>query len=637
MELKYTSVSIKKRLTALTLCIFFVILLLCGKLFYLQILNGWTLSTKGLSQWLRDLPITALRGSITDRNNVVLASSYTTYDCYIRESDIDDVDKVVAVLTSNLEIDADEIYQKLEKYNYSELLIESQIEKEVVQSILNNYQSGIFFTATTTRNYNYDSMLCQIVGFLSSDGNGQSGLEAFYNQYLKGVDGVTLVESDLKGSTLDNSVVYYIDSIDGLNLQLTIDFQIQSGVEEILQQALDQTGAKSASAIVTDPNTGEILSVATLPSYNLNNPDRSNLETLNALSRASTITDTYEPGSTFKIIVAAIALQEGIVQTSTCFYCGGYRIVNGVRINCSRRSGHGTQTLQDGLNNSCNCVFMDLIAQIGIKKFYWYLSQLGYDTTLGLDFPGETKAVLMPQSLVTDPDLYRMGFGQTIAISPLELINSVCAVINGGKVMQPYLVKSITTSSGEVVYTKVPTALNTVFSSSVSKKMNAMLEQVVSKGGGKYARIDGYNIAGKTGTAQKYQNGAIAQGKYVASFIGYYPADNPQYCVLVTIDEPQGAYYGGIVAAPVAKSIFQTIIDVRYSEAQANSNYNYSLAENDIVLPSLIGMTLAEAGSTLASLGLQYLVSGEGDYVTAQIAGPGTMVKEGDIVLLIFD
>ena len=637
MEIKYTTVSIKKRLTALSLCVVFLLALLLAKLLYLQVFNGWTLQEKGLDQWLRDLPITANRGTITDRNGVELASSYTTYDCYVRKVDIKNTQAVLSLLSQNLDIEYQEIQDKLQKYNYSEILIKKQIEKEVVQQILNNYQSGIFFTATTTRNYAYDNMLCQILGFTSTDGNGQGGLEQYYNSYLKGVNGVSLVEADLKGTTLDNSLVYYIDSIDGLNLQLTIDFQIQAQVEKIMAMAMQNTSAKSVSALVMDPSTSEIISVCTLPSYNLNNIDRSNLELLNTLSRATTITDVFEPGSTFKIIVTAIALQEGITSRSSCYYCGGARVINGVRINCSRRSGHGSQTLQQGLNNSCNCVFMSLIQQIGIKKFYWYLEQLGFNTTLGLDFPGETKAVLMPQSLVTEPDLYRMGFGQTIAISALQLVNTVCAIINDGFVKQPYFVKSITNNNGEVVYQKTPTALNKVFDTKVVEQINIMLEEVVSKGGGKNARIDGYNIAGKTGTAQKYQNGAIAQGKYIASFIGYYPADKPQYIVLVCIDEPQGAYYGGVVAAPVAKQIFQAILDTRYTEQQANDKYNQSQYEATIELPSLIGMTLSEAGSTLASLNLQYLVSGSGNVVTSTVAAPGSMLKEGDIVLLIME
>lgn len=637
MEIKYTIVSIKRRLSAISICFVFLLGLLFAKLFYLQIISGGNLQQKGLSQWLRDLPITALRGTITDRNGVALASSYTSYDVYVRKADIKNKAAVIDVLSANLAIEPEKIDEKITKYNYSEILIESSIEKEVVQSILNSYQEGIFFSATTTRNYEYDNMLCQILGFTSSDGDGQSGLEQIYNSYLKGIDGVSLVEADLKGSTLKDSLVYYIDSIDGLNLQLTIDFQIQAQVEKILSQAMSQTAAKSVSALVMNPNTGEIISVCTLPSYDLNNIDRTNMELLNKLSRATTITDTYEPGSTFKIIVTAIALQEGITSRSHGYYCGGARIVNGVRIKCSRRSGHGPQTLQQGLNNSCNCVFMSLIEQIGLKKFYWYLEELGFNTTLGLDFPGETKAVLMPESLVTSPDLFRMGFGQTIAISSLELVNTVSAIINGGSLMQPYFVKAITDNSGAVVYQKVPTILNKVFDASVTNQINTMLEEVVSKGGGKNARIDGFNIAGKTGTAQKYENGAIAQGKYIASFIGYYPANKPEYVVLTLIDEPQGAYYGGVVAAPVAKQIFQSILDIRYAETQANEKYFYSHNESQIELPNLIGMSLSEAGGVMSSLKLQYLISGEGSKVSATIAAPGTMVVEGDIVLLIME
>ena len=637
MEIKYTTVSIKRRILAISLTVVFIIAMLLVRLLYLQIFSGLTLQKRGLSQWLRDLSITANRGTITDRNGVSLASSYTTYDCYVRESDIEDEAAVINVLSSNLGIEYSQIKEKLDKYNYSELLIDKQIEKEVVQEILNNYQSGIFFTATTSRNYEYDNLLCQILGLVSADGNGQSGLELYYNTYLKGINGACLVESDLKGTTLNDSLVYYIDSIDGLNLQLTIDFQIQSEVEKIMQTAMVNTAAKSVSALVMEPNSGEILSICTLPSYNLNNVDRTNIELLNKLSRATVVADTYEPGSTFKIIVAAIALQEGLTNRNNCYYCGGFRIINGVRINCSRRSGHGSQSLLNGLKNSCNCVFMDLIAQIGLNKFYWYLEQLGFTSAYGLDYPGETTAVLMPQSLVTASDLARMGFGQTIAISPLQLVSATCAIINGGTLMQPHLVKGMYKLSGEEVYKKLPTALNRVFDEHVTTAINEMLLEVVSSGGGKYARIDGYNIAGKTGTAQKYESGAIAKGKYIASFIGYYPADKPQYVVLVLIDEPQGAYYGGIVAAPVAKEIFQSIIDVRYTEEQYNTAYIYSQNEANIELPNLIGMSLAEAGGILASLNLQYLVCGSGNKVTSTVAAPGTMLSEGDIVLLILE
>ena len=366
MEIKYTTVSVTKRLTALTIGAVFLLGLLFIKLFYLQIISGYNLQKRGVQQWLRDLPIIASRGTITDRNGVALASSYTTFDCYVRKADITNKQLLAEVLAGALDVTSEDIIEKIDKYNYGEILIKSHIEKEVVSEIINNYQEGIFFTSSTSRNYNYDNMLCQVIGFLSADGEGQSGLEKQYNQYLKGVNGVSLVETDLKGTTLANSTSYYINSIDGLNLNLTIDFQIQKEVEQIMANAIANTGANGVSSIVMNPNTGEILSVCNLPSYNLNSIDRSDINLLNEMSRQVVFSDTYEPGSTFKVIVAAIALNEGLTSREHYYYCGGARIVNGVRINCSRRSGHGSQTLQQGLNNSCNCVFMDLINQIGI-------------------------------------------------------------------------------------------------------------------------------------------------------------------------------------------------------------------------------------------------------------------------------
>lgn len=634
MAVKYSSYSMIKRLLALSVLVAFFAVLIVFRLFYLQIIGGYSYVEKGLTEWLRDLPLIATRGQITDRNGVVLASSYTTYDVYVRPADVEDSSAVANLLANKLGLDYNEIYEKITTQNYSEIRIATDIEKAEVQEILKDFQSGIFFTTDTERNYTYDSMLCQILGFVSSDNTGQSGLEAFYNTYLQGIDGVSLVESDLKGTTLDDSVTYYENAINGLNLSLTIDFRIQSAVENIVAEAMGTTGAKSISCLVTNPQTGEILSVVTLPSYNLNDVPRDDMETLNSLSRATTIVDTFEPGSTFKILVAAIALEEGLTSRHNYYYCGGFRIINGVRIRCSRRSGHGSQSLEQGLMNSCNCVFMDLAMQIGVEKFYDYLEKFGFTETYGIDFPGETTAVLMPEPSVTAPDLARMGFGQTIAVSALEMVVGVGAVINNGYVLEPHFIKQITTETGMVVYTRNKTIKNKVISEETSKLMREMLYSVVEKSGGKNAKVDGYPIiGGKTGTAQKYENGAIAQGKYIASFIGFAPYDNPEYLVYVVVDEPYGAYYGSVVAAPIAKSVFEEIFKIQNYTASESDEQE----ENTIELPTFIGMTLTEAASTLAGLNLQYLVQGDGDYVTGQIAAPGTMVAENDIVLLIFE
>lgn len=635
MEINYSFISIKKRLLAVLFAVIFFLLAIIVRLSILQIFSADELTSRAYEQWLRDLPMVASRGKIVDRNGASLVSSYTTYDIYVRPVEVKDQATTAKILSLATNQDYEQTLEKVSKKGMSEVLIAKTQTKDVVRQILNEYQEGIFFTENTSRNYEYGDLLTQILGFVSSDGNGQSGLESQYNKYLKGVDGVSMVESDLRGTSLSDSLCYYLPSIDGLTLQLTIDLKLQQAVEEITEQERLNHGAKSASALVLDPQTGEILAITTKPSYNLNEVPRDDIETLLKLSRATTITDAYEPGSTFKIITTAIAMNEGVATEHSYFYCNGYRISNGVKINCHRRTGHGSQSLEQGLKNSCNCVFMELIKRIGLEKFYDYLQSFGIVSGYNLDFPGEGTGVLMPENLVTEGDLLRMGFGQTIAITPLQLANSIATCINGGKLMQPYFVSSMTNSSGEKVYSKDPLVIDNVLKESVSKSLNKMLLEVVTTGGGKHAYIPGYDIAGKTGTAQKYENGAIAQGKYVASFVGFYPADNPIYEVLVIVDEPQGAYYGGVVSAPIAKQIFEKIFELKETPKSENASQLEKLEEANIEVPNLVGLSLTQAVEKLAELGLQYLTTGDGKTVKDQIAAPYAMVSQGDIVLLI--
>lgn len=632
MAIQFSTYSMMKRLLALTMLVIFFAVCIISRLLFLQVFNSDEYVKKGLTEWLRDLPLTATRGSITDRNGVVLASSYTTYDVYVRPAATKNFESVAKVLSTNLNLDYSEVYEKITKSNYGEIKIKKDIQKSDVQNILNEFEDGIFFTTNTERNYAYEEMLCQVLGFVGYDNAGLSGLESYYNSYLTGIDGVSLVEADLKGNTLNDSLTYYEDAISGLNLELTIDFRIQNIVENALKQAISETGAKSASVVVTNPKTSEILACSTLPSYNLNDVPKDDLEALNNLSRATTIVDTFEPGSTFKAIVTAIALEEGLITRHNYFYCGGYRIVNGVTIRCSRRSGHGSQSLEQGLMNSCNCVFMDLIAKIGVNKFYDYLNRFGFTSGMGIDFPGEAIAVLMPLPSVTDADLARMGFGQTVALSAMQMMTGFSAVINSGKVITPHFIKRIYSEDNIVVYNRELTVKEQIFSENTSKQMREMLFSVVSKGGGRYAKVDGYDIiGGKTGTAQKYADGKIAQGKYIASFMGFAPYDDPEYLVYVIIDEPQGAYYGGVVAAPVAKTIFEKIFEMN------NYKLNDSGENNIFSLDTYIGLSLTQAASKLSGQKLQYLVQGDGEYVTGQIPAPGTEVRENDVILLIFD
>lgn len=632
MAVKYSSYSMKKRLLALTMLVAFFAVILVFRIFYLQVIASDRIVRKGLTQWLRDLPLTASRGKITDRNGVVLASSHTTYDVYVRPADVESLEDVSIAIADALKCSAEEIYSKLEGKKYSEIKVVQNIEKSEVQAILKNYQNGIFFTSNTERDYRYDEMLCQILGFVGADNIGQTGLEKYYDSYLAGFDGVSLTESDLKGSSIDSSIVYYEDAIDGLDISLTIDFRIQEAVEKALAKAMINTGAKSVSCMVTNPSTGEILSVCTLPSYNLNEIPREDMSVLNELSRAKTITDTFEPGSTFKPIVTAIALEEKLITKHNYFYCNGFRVINGVRVRCSRRSGHGSQSLEQGLMNSCNCVFMDIIAKIGVEKFYEYLEKFGLTSKLDVDFPGEVSAVLMPKSMVTAPDLARMGFGQTIALSSLEMVSGIGTVINNGYVVTPHFVKSIC-AGDKIVYSRDITIKNKILSDTTSETMRNMMFSVVDKGGGRYAKVEGYPIiGGKTGTAQKYENGKIAEGKYIGSFVGFAPIDEPEYLVYVVVDEPVGSYYGGVVAAPIASEIFEQIFKIKNIAGE-----EVGTDSKKIKMPSLIGKTVTEASAILSSLKLQYLIDGENDYVTSQIPIPESEVCEGDIVLLMFE
>jgi len=504
MEIKYTSYSINRRLLALFLLVTFFLCALIGRLLYLQVINGSSLAEKAYEQWLRDLPLTASRGNIVDRNGAVIASSYTTYDLYVRYNDVKDKKEVATVISKAINEDFEKVYEKVSKKGYSEVKVASSLTKNQVQDILKNYLDGIFFVENTERLYNYGDLLTQVLGFVSKDGNGQGGLEQEYNKYLKGVNGSSLAESDLRGVTLNNSLCYYLPSIDGLTLKLTIDLPIQLKLEKIIEQALLENGAKSASSIVVNPQNGEILAITTKPSYNLNDVPRDDVETLLKLSRASTILDAYEPGSTFKIITTAIALNEGLTSVNDHFYCSGFRMVNGVKINCHRRTGHGSQSLTKGLMNSCNCVFMELIRRIGLEKFYKYLDEFGISTGYNLDFPAEGKGVLMPKNLVTDGDLFRMGFGQSIALTPLNLITSVSACINGGTLLKPHFVTEILDRNNNSVYSLETSKIRNVLKPNVSTSLNKMLYEVVSSGGGKHAKIDGYDIAGKTGVLPTY-------------------------------------------------------------------------------------------------------------------------------------
>ncbi len=554
------------------MAITFLFCFLCARFLYIQVFWQEELNYRALDQWTREIPIVAERGKITDRNGVVLADNDTAYTVFARSNAIKDKRAVSNALAQALGLDSEQIYEKLTKKKASEVTIAKKIEKSGIETLSTQSLDGVYFSRDNLRAYPKNNALCQVLGFTSSDGVGATGIEKYYNEALSGKNGELLYETDLVGIEIKDSVAAYVPAENGYNVELTIDYGIQQIAESALERVMLAYQPAAASCIVLDVNNFEVLALANAPSYDLNNIPRDDIALLNKLSRSALVCDIYEPGSTFKIITSAINIEEYLqgnpkaVSTRYVFQSSRTRSVDGTTVKCWSNHANGkhcNQTLAEALNNSCNPCFTDMALSLGKQTFYSYLSAFGFGKRTGIDFSGEAYGLLMPESAVRNCDLARIGFGQTVAVSGLQLACATASAINGGYTYTPKLVKRIYADDGYVLQTADNSVKSRPISEKASKILAEMLEGVVKDGSGKKAYIEGYKIAGKTGTAQKYENGRIAAGKYVSSFIGFFPADQPKYLALVTVDEPQGAYYGSVVAAPCAREIFEGIIQLK--------------------------------------------------------------------------
>lgn len=624
----------RKRILALIVLISFIFCLLAVKLSVVQLINGNWLQAKATDQWTRDLPLAPERGKIFDITGSTLAVSYTTYNIYTRGREIKKPEEVAKAFEELLEINYNVALEKVNNKNISEVLIKMQVEKEIANKLMEKDFSGVYFAENTKRYYPYGDLLTQILGFTSIDNKGQAGIEAYYDEMLKGISGKSLVQSDLQGKELDNTLRYYLPAISGMDISLTIDSKIQLIVERALEKLMLEQKPKGASCIVMKAKTGEIVASSCKPSFDLNNVPRDDVSSLMETIKNKTIVDVYEPGSTFKVLTMAMSLESGKAHLEDGFYCPGYRIVDGQRIKCWKSVGHGAQDLTDGLCNSCNCVFMDLASRLGTKRYYEFARKFGFGSQTGIEFYGESGGILMNEQSVKNVDLARMGFGQAIAMTQLQLITAICGVVNGGNLMQPYFVKEIKSPEGEIVFSASPVVKNRIVSEETSKKLNVMLEEVVSKTA-RLSFVPGYQIGGKTGTTQKYYNNAVAQGKYISSFIGTYPANDPEYVLLVAVDEPgTGAYYGSVVASPYAKETFSGMFD--YLDIKpVNLEEDLKKLERNIEMPYVEGMSLTEAYTLLNSLGLVIEVQGDGGLIKQQLPPVGTMMFKGENIILI--
>ena len=631
MRKYFTLFSLKKRILAILLVISFIFCALVVRLFVIQIINGNDLRLRATDQWTRDLSIVAPRGTIYDSTGATLAVSYTTYNVYVRAREVTMPSQVAYTLSQLLDLDFASVYEKVTKRSVSEVLIKMQVDGQTAEQIYNEKLDGVYLAETSDRYYPNGNLLTQVLGFISVDNIGQTGVEAYYNDLLKGIDGYSYVQSDLQGKEIGGSLRYYVQATAGDSLTLTIDSKMQLILEEALEQIMTEQTPKGVAGLIMNAKTGEILALSNKPSFDLNDVPRDDLETLFDQSRIKIVTDMYEPGSTFKILTVAAALEEGLCSLDDTFYCPGYKIIDGERIRCWKTIGHGNQTLEEAFANSCNCCFMDLALRLGVDKFYEYMEKFGLGQKTGVDIAGEASGILMDKSQVRTVDLARMGFGHAVAVTPIQLLTAVASIVNGGTYNIPKLLSLITEEDGDVTTIDTEVKSKNIVSKSTSEIVNYLLECAENKTG-KYTFVEGYNVGGKTGTAQKYnENGGIDQGKYISSFIGTYPADDPEYIVFIMVDEPgAGAYYGSIVAAPYGKIVFTNLFEYLGEEKQ-----DESVEVKYVTMPDLVGLSLAEAGSRLKALNLYYELDGEGEFVTDQLPPPNTMVQEGTTVVLI--
>lgn len=630
----YKNFSARRRFFACLILFCILFMAVFGKLFYVMIFQGAELQMKALDQWYRDVPTEAPRGLIVDTNGVVLASNSTKYTIFVRPNAIRNKQAVATALSATLGFDRSSCLEMISK-KVSEITIAKSVSKDQMSMLYATGVKGIYYAENNNRYYPYGNFMSSLLGFTSSDGNGQTGLEAYYNKFLRGNNGKILTEADLVGKEIDKGKRYYMPAVTGSTLKTTINADIARIVQAAVNKAMLLYKPKHCACVVMNYKTGDIVAIEESPSFDLNNVPRDNLEKLFSMSKSTIVSNVFEPGSTFKILTSAIALQEGKVSVEQEFHCPGYRMIGKERIKCWKTKGHGTVTFAEGVEKSCNCVFMDCAMAVGAPKFYDYLKKLGLNEKTGIDMAGETSGILIKEESVKPVDLARIGFGQAIAVSPIELMCATSTVVNGGTKVTPHILNSIVDSvSNEKIYSHTESKGDRVFSAQTSATMNKLLTAVVENGSGKHAYVPGFKILGKTGTAQKYKNGAIASGKYVSSFLGFSLEKNAEYGVMFIVDEPQGyLYYGSLVAAPMVGDIFRNIFQ-RLNMKPHYSEKDYEVIGDEFVLPNFVGMKLNQAKYEIQKLGLHLEVDGDVETVKFQYPLPGTKVDKRNTVLL---
>ena len=569
----------RKNIAVLALLIAIVMVSLSGRLAYLMIFRSGHYSAMAEDLHQRERTIKAARGRIIDANGVVIADNRTVCTISVIYNQVTDREHVIQVLCSELGLDEELVRKRVEKRSSREI-IKTNVDKELGDKIRAYRLDGVKVDEDYKRYYPYDSLASKVLGFTGGDNQGIIGLEVKYEKYLKGMNGKILTMSDAKGVEIENAAEDRIEPIAGNDLHISLDVNIQKYAEQLAYQVLEKKNAKKVSIIVMNPQNGELMAMVNVPEFNLNDPFTLNQnlrsqslqemaaqtadlpaskkqEQLNQMWRNTCINDTYEPGSTFKIITAAAGLESGVVKLTDQFSCPGFRVVEDRKIRCHKVGGHGSETFLQGAMNSCNPVFIDVGQRLGVDGYYKYFTQFGLKGKTGIDLPGEAATIMHKKENMGLVELATVSFGQSFQITPVQLITTAASIVNGGNRVTPHFgVEAVSADQSSVHGFKYPSK-GRILSEETSATMRYVLEQVVSEGSGKKAKLEGYKIGGKTATSEKLPR---SLKKYISSFIGFAPADNPQVMALITIDEPEGIYYGGTIAAPVIGDLFKNIL-----------------------------------------------------------------------------
>ncbi|MEA4816023.1 MAG: penicillin-binding transpeptidase domain-containing protein [Lachnospiraceae bacterium] len=638
--------SVKKRLVFVLLMCQLAFVFLVGRVAYIQIFQGEELQSLAYEQQTRDRLISPKRGSILDRNDVGIAVTESVNAVSVIHAQIEDEEETAAFLSEALKLDYGETLEKIKK-RVALMRIKTKVDKETANIIRQKNLPGVEVDEDVKRIYPYSSLASHVIGFVGKDNQGIIGIESKYDEYLKGEAGKIFTVTDAKGLQISD-VTERSEPIAGGNLVTTLDIVIQQYAEQTLKKAVESKEAKSGIIIVMNPQNGEIYAMAVYPDFNLNEPFEINNDELkavwdglteeekttylNKMWRNTAINDTYEPGSTFKVVTSSAGLQEGVVTPQSTFFCRGFYIAGDRMIKCWRYPRtHGAETFVEGVQNSCNPVFMEVAERLGADRFHDYLIKFGFDKKTGVDLPGEAVGIMYKKDEIGPVELATMAFGQSLQITPLQLLRGAAAVVNGGYLITPHIAQKIVDDNGGLIKSFDFSEKEQILSKETSDTMRYILESVVSEGTGGKTYISGYRIGGKTATSEKLPR---KNGKYIASFLAFAPADDPKVMALVIIDEPQGIYYGGTVAGPAMKELLSNTLPYLGVERILSEAEKAKEGELSIIVPDIMGLTLSEAKNMLYKQKINYEIKGTGEGIYSQFPKSGETINADSKIII---